>query len=223
MLVLGVDVGGTKAVCWLANEQREVIADMRGMGATLQAGGDVAVEHALRQVLVPALRAAGAPIAAVCVGMAGVDRPEEANSVRAIVERLTQVNSLLVVNDALIALEAGIATPPGIVVVAGTGSIAYGRDTRGRAARAGGWGYVLGDEGSGYWIGRHALQAVMRAADGRAPDTALVPLVLERFGVRRAQDLVQEVYFRLTQPSAIAGLSGLVNKIGRVSWRDGGA
>src|SRR5215471_5293953 len=113
MLVLGIDVGGTKAVCWLANEQREVIADLRGMGATLQAGGDVAVQHALRQVLLPALRAAQAPISAVCVGMAGVDRTEEANRVRGMLERLTQVSSLLVVNDALIALEAGIGAPPG--------------------------------------------------------------------------------------------------------------
>jgi len=64
MLVLGIDVGGTKAVCWLANEQREVLADMRGMGATLQAGGEVAVEHALRQVLLPAVHAARAPISA---------------------------------------------------------------------------------------------------------------------------------------------------------------
>jgi N-acetylglucosamine kinase-like BadF-type ATPase len=70
---------------------------------------------------------------------------------------------------------------------------------------------VLGDEGSGYWIGRQALQAVVRAADGRGAATALTPLVLEHFGVKRAQDLVQEVYFRLTQPSAIAGLSALVS------------
>src|SRR5262245_40133550 len=182
MLVLGIDVGGTKAICWLSNESREVIVDMRGVGATLQAGGEAAVENALRQVIVPAARVARGPIAAICVGMAGVDRPTEANSVRLIVERLSPGAAVLIVNDALIALEAGVNSAAGIVVVAGTGSIAYGRDARGRAARAGGWGYVLGDEGSGYWIGRQALQAVVRSADGRGPATSLTPLVLEHFG-----------------------------------------
>ena len=72
----------------------------------------------------------------------------------------------LVVNDALVALEAGAPDQPGVVVISGTGSIAYGRNREGEAARAGGWGYVLGDEGSGYWIGRAAL--ARGAARGRS-------------------------------------------------------
>lgn len=210
MLVLGIDVGGTKAVCWLANEQGDVLADVRGPGATLQAGGEVAVEHALRQVVLPPLRDAPQPVAAICIGMAGVDRPEDAEVVRAMLVRLSQLTAVLVVNDALIALEAGVGSGPGIVVVAGTGSIAYGRDGKGRAARSGGWGYVLGDEGSGYWLGRHALQAVMRAADGRGVPTSLTAGVLAHFGLRQAPDLVHEIYARPLAPAAIAGLSGLV-------------
>jgi len=210
VLVLGIDVGGTKAVGWLATEHGEVLADVRGPGATLQAGGDVAVEHVLRQVVLPPLRDAREPVAAICLGMAGVDRPQDADLVRAMLVRLSHSIPVLVVNDALIALEAGVESGPGIVVVAGTGSIAYGRDSRDRAARAGGWGHLLGDEGSGYWLGRHALQAVMRAADGRAPATALTARVLQHFGLGRPPDLVHEVYARLSQPSAIAALSGLV-------------
>lgn len=211
MLVLGIDVGGTKAVCRLANERGDVLAERRGPGATLQSGGEAAVEQALRQVILPARREAGARIDAMCLGMAGVDRPEEAAVVRAILARLGQVRSALVVNDALIALEAGIGSAAGIVIVAGTGSIAYGRDTEGRAARAGGWGHLLGDEGSGYWLGRQALHAVVRAADGRGPATALTARLFAHFGIKQSRDLVQEVYFRLSQPSAIAALSGLVH------------
>jgi N-acetylglucosamine kinase-like BadF-type ATPase len=211
MLVLGIDVGGSKAVCWLANERGDVLSETRGPGATLQVGGDVAVEQALRQVILPMLRDAETGLAGICLGMAGVDRPEDAATVRTMLVRLAQTTSVLVVNDALIALEAGVGSAPGIVIVAGTGSIAYGRDGHGRAARAGGWGYVLGDEGSGYWLGRQALQAVVRATDRRGPETSLTSRVFTHFGITRAPDLVQEVYFRLSQPAAIAALSGLVH------------
>src|SRR4030095_5169289 len=100
----------------------------------------------------------------ICLGIAGVDRAPDEAIVRGIMKRIGYKATILVVNDALIALQAGIGDLPGIVIVAGTGSIAYGRNAKGEAARAGGWGYVLGDEGSGYWIGRLALRAVVRHA-----------------------------------------------------------
>ena len=114
---------------------------------------------------------------------------------------------ILVVNDALIALQAGIGDGPGIVIVSGTGSIAYGRNAAGEAARAGGWGYVLGDEGSGYWIGRLALRAVVRHADGRGRATSLTPRLLGHFGVSRATELIQKVYHEELGPRAIAALA----------------
>ena len=99
--------------------------------------------------------------------------------IRDIMRRLGFRSNTLIVNDALIALVAGAGASPGVVVISGTGSIAYGVSHHGVAARAGGWGPTLGDEGSGYWIGRRALAAVMRDADGRGPRTDLTPLVLE--------------------------------------------
>jgi N-acetylglucosamine kinase-like BadF-type ATPase len=97
-----------------------------------------------------------------------------------------------------------------VVIISGTGSIAYGRSSLNEAARAGGWGHVLGDEGSGYWIGRAALRAVLREADRRGPQTALTPLLLEHFGVDAAQDLIHEVYQNKLQPSAIGALAHCV-------------
>jgi N-acetylglucosamine kinase-like BadF-type ATPase len=216
--VLGIDAGGTKTVCMLADEHGRVLAEARGPGANLQAAGAQEVERVLRELIETAIgRGGGATPAAIGLGMAGVDRPRDAETIHAILGRIGHRARALVVNDALIALEAGVGDAAGVVVVAGTGSIAYGRDSRGRAARSGGWGYVLGDEGSGYWIGRQALRAVVRAADGRGEETALTRRILAHYGVTRPQDLVREIYqggaeHRSaggggSQPAAIASLA----------------
>ena len=114
-------------------------------------------------------------VAAVCLGIAGVDRPADEQVIRGILRRLGYRETARVVNDAAIALAAGAPERVGIVVLAGTGSIAYGADRAGRTARAGGYGFLLADEGSGYWLGHQALRAAVRAADGRGPQTLLTP------------------------------------------------
>ena len=208
MAVMGIDAGGTRTVALLTDERGNVLSEARGDGANLQSVGSIEVERVLRDVIGRATQE-GSP-AVVCLGMAGVDRPNDEAIVRAILERILPGVNIIVVNDALIALEAGAPASAGTVVIAGTGSIAYGRTADGRAARAGGWGYVLGDEGSGYWIGRLALRAVVRASDGRGPATAMADPVLRHFGVGRPQDLVREIYLGAARPTAIAGLAPLV-------------
>jgi N-acetylglucosamine kinase-like BadF-type ATPase len=209
MVVLGIDAGGTKTVCQLADGDGRVLVETRGPGANLQADGEIGVEKALRHVIAEAIAGRTARADAICAGMAGVDRPTDAAIARAVLSRICTDARVLVVNDALIALEAAFPGAPGLVILSGTGSIAYGRDASGRAARAGGWGYVLGDEGSGYWLGRLALRAVVRAADGRGPATGLAAHVLAHYDVARAQDLVHEIYTGM-KPSAIAALAPLV-------------
>jgi N-acetylglucosamine kinase-like BadF-type ATPase len=212
MHVLGIDAGGTKTVCMLADAQGGVLGEARGPGANLQSAGELAVEKVLHDVMEATL--ADRPIvpAAICLGIAGVDRPADAAVVGGIMRRIGFKARVLVVNDALVALEAGAPGSAGIVIIAGTGSIAYGRNAAGWAARAGGWGYVLGDEGSGYWMGRLALRAVVRAADGRGPATSLTPRVLAHFGVARPEDLIHEVYHGGLRPAAIGALAALVQE-----------
>jgi len=152
--VLGIDAGGTKTVCLLADEGGTIVAEARGGGANLQAAGELEVEKVLHRVMEEALGDRAVVPAAICLGIAGVDRPDDSAVVSAIMRRIGYKARIVVVNDALVALEAGAPGQPGIVVISGTGSISYGRNANGEAARAGGWGYVLGDEGSGYWIGR---------------------------------------------------------------------
>src|SRR4030095_5317067 len=133
---------------------------------------------------------------AVCLGIAGVDREDEASTVRAIMRRIGYRSHTIVVNDALIALVAAAGDAPGVVIIAGTGAIVYGRNANGEAARAGGWGHMIGDEGSGYWIGREALSAVMRAYDGRGPATRLTAAILSHLNVDDESRLPRIVYDR---------------------------
>jgi N-acetylglucosamine kinase-like BadF-type ATPase len=210
MFVLGIDAGGTKTVCQLANARGEVLAEARRGGANLQAVGELEVEKVLHEVMEDALGDRDIVPSAICLGIAGVDRDEDSRVIRAIMRRIGYKARTLVVNDALVALEAGAPDQPGVVVIAGTGSISYGHNDRNQSARAGGWGYVLGDEGSGYWIGRAALRAVLREADRRGPETRLTDLLLKHYGVARAQDLIHHVYQGSLRPAAIAAVAKYV-------------
>ena len=205
--VLGIDAGGTKTVCQLADGEGTVLSEARGSGANLQAVGELEVEKVLHRVMEEAIGDRPIVPAVICLGIAGVDRPDDEAVVRAIMKRIGYKARVLVVNDALVALEAGAPGEPGVVIISGTGSISYGRNAHGEAARSGGWGYVLGDEGSGYWIGRAALRAVLREADRRGPKTALTPLLLAHFGVTQAQGLIHEVYHTNLKPTAIGVLA----------------
>jgi N-acetylglucosamine kinase-like BadF-type ATPase len=210
MYVLGIDAGGTKTVGYLADAEGRIVGEGRGGGANLQAHGELEVEKVLHGVIEAAYGDRSIQPAAVCLGVAGVDRAEDDRIVRGIMRRLGFRSHTLVVNDAFVALVAGVKDDPGIVLIAGTGSIAYGVSGAGLAARAGGWGYVLGDEGSGYWIGREALAAVVREADGRGPRTRLTPMVLGHFKLPQAPGLVREVYDKGLRKQAIAALGPIV-------------
>jgi N-acetylglucosamine kinase-like BadF-type ATPase len=212
MHVLGIDAGGTKTVCYLANAEGQIVGEGRGGGANLQAHGELEVEKVLHAVIEEAIENRAVLPVAVCLGVAGVDREEDDRIVRGIMRRLGFRTHALVVNDALVALVAGADDEPGVVLIAGTGSIAYGVNESGFAARAGGWGYVLGDEGSGYWIGRQALSAVVRQTDGRGSRTLLTPLLLDHFRLTRTDGLVREVYDRGLRRQSVAALGPIVDR-----------
>ena len=143
--VIGIDAGGTKTVCLLADGTGRIVARARTGGANLQAVGELQVEKVLHEVMEEAIGERDIVPAAICLGIAGVDRQDDHATVRGIMRRIGYKARTRIVNDALIALEAGAPDQPGVVIISGTGSIAYGRNAAGRAARAGGWGYVLGD------------------------------------------------------------------------------
>jgi N-acetylglucosamine kinase-like BadF-type ATPase len=96
-----------------------------------------------------------------------------------------------VVGDTVIALEAAFGAGPGVIAIAGTGSIAYGRDANGHTARAGGWGFAISDQGSGHWIGRRAISAILSAHD-QGLETALTAMILQTWKLRTIDELVQQ-------------------------------
>jgi len=208
--VLGIDAGGTKTVGLLADEQGRVVAEARGGGANLQTQGELEVEKVFDGIIETLGR--DHTISALCLGIAGVDRPHDESVIRGILRRLGYRDGVRVVNDATIALAAGAPDRVGIVVLAGTGSIAFGADRTGRTARSGGYGFLLADEGSGYWLGHQILRAAVRSADGRGPSTLLERLVFEAFGVGSVPDLIPHVYEKGLPKHRIAALAPLVEQ-----------
>jgi N-acetylglucosamine kinase-like BadF-type ATPase len=149
-----------------------------------------------------------------CLGFSGGPEDKEV-----ILREILSTNQMLVTHDALIALSGATAGEPGIIVIAGTGSIAFGRNREGRTARAGGWGYVFGDEGGGFDLTRQALRAALRLEEGWGHATKLRDLLLAETGARDANDLLHRFYTTEFPRPRIAGLSKLVEQAAQAGDR----
>lgn len=210
--VIGIDAGGTKTLGILADENGQVLAQMRAGGANLRVHGELAVEKVLYQVL-EGLELPGSPAAgALCLGMAGVGRAQDREVIEGVLRRLGRKQHVRVVNDAYVALAAGAESRTGIALVAGTGSIAYGVDSSGKSARSGGWGFLLGDEGSAFWLGHAAVRAGIRAADGRGPKTQLFDRICQDLGVSAPAELIDWFYDQELARYRVARLAPLVEE-----------
>jgi glucosamine kinase len=197
---LGIDGGGTKTRCVLADETMVLATAMSGGSNVVRLGETQAREAlhtAIRQVCATA-NISPAQISAICIGAAGAARPEIAAKLRTILAELISetvpeiaLTKIEVVGDMTIALEAAFGAGPGVIAIAGTGSIVYGRDADGHTARAGGWGFAVSDEGSGHWIGRRAISAILRAHD-QDLETALTAMVLQAWKLNTLDELVQQ-------------------------------
>lgn len=213
-LVVGLDGGGTKTVAVAVDAATPLPATPAAAAQIVplgraQAGStnwnSVGLETAhanWRAVIEQAVAAAGGRLAgvrAICIGMSGVDRPYDRAQVQQWLDDLLPGVPAQVVNDAVIALAAGTAGELlGVVLISGTGMIALGYNRAGERVRAGGWGALLGDGGSGYALGAAILRAVTWAADGRGPQTALLPAVLDFLHLEQPDQLVRWAYDDIT-------------------------
>jgi N-acetylglucosamine kinase-like BadF-type ATPase len=192
VLLLGVDGGGTHTRALVADGSGRVLGrGVAGPSNAGTAGGELA-GAGLARAVGAALEAAGVAardIAGACFGLAGLDRPQDEREFRALVSPLGLSQPAVLVNDAVIAWAGATGGRPGIIVSAGTGSVAYGRGADGREARAGGWGSPFGDEGSAYWIACEALRAVLRGVDGRDPPSSLAEPLARVAGFSEPADL----------------------------------
>ena len=192
-LVAGVDGGGSKTRVILADMNGNTLADVTGAGSAMRPGGgdhsSGIIAELVRQGMNEAGINAGRP-RTIVAGVAGVGRAAENRALTVALEDLEIADDVIVQGDGEIALTDAFGTGPGIILISGTGSIAYGRSPNRVLARCGGWGPAFGDEGSGAWIGRKALAIVASAADGREPQTALTGAVLTAAQVNEPQELI---------------------------------
>jgi N-acetylglucosamine kinase-like BadF-type ATPase len=178
-ILIGADVGGTKSAV-AVSQDGNIVGRADGPGAAVRPGRALASASTITEVVRRALSGAGRLTGDVLVvGAAGAGRPTERDELRTALRNENVASHVVVTTDIEIALAAAFEQGPGIVVSAGTGSVAVGRDHTGKRHRIGGYGWQMGDEGSGYAIGRASLGAVSRAVDGRSPPTALCDRLLK--------------------------------------------
>ncbi len=205
---VGVDGGGSKTLAVVVdesgNERGRAVA-----GSSNHTG--VGVERAMQSIygaVEEAARQAGCvlPLASAWFGLAGVDHRDDYDLLLPYLKPLAR--NVRLTNDAELVL-SGLPGAVGIALIAGTGSIALGRDARGTMARSGGWGHIVGDEGSGYDLGRRCLQAVARATDGRGQATMLVEMLLKHWRLNDASEMIGKVY-NASDKATVASLAALV-------------
>jgi N-acetylglucosamine kinase-like BadF-type ATPase len=209
-LILGVDGGGSKTVALLADASGQVIGRGQSGSANYLSVGRTAAQAAVIEAIKAAYQSAGLPFQpaeALCLGMAGVNLAEDPDWARhwALSEKLSR--RVIVTDDLELTLVAGTPQGWGIGVISGTGAVVTAKTADGRKGRAGGWGYILGDEGSGYAIGMDALRAITRAADLNAPPTLLTDLILKEWGLAVIEDLFKRLYIDGVSRREIACLS----------------
>ena len=210
---LGVDGGGTKTHVTLMTDAREVVGEGNaGPSNPLRVGVETAVSNIIKATD-QAMDSAGVlrvDIAAATLGLAGVRRADIKQRVRASFVEQLRVRKTTVLTDAEIALFATTLGKPGIVVIAGTGSVCLGMNEKGKIAIAGGWGPLAGDEGGGVGIAQTALHAVAKASDGRGIATVLSDRASEYFRASGPENLIVAIYSPQVDNSRIAGFARFV-------------
>ena len=210
-LFLGVD-GGQSATTALVADETGSILGMGHAGPCNHVEGPKGREKfttAINGSVTVACEQAGveARFAAACLGLSGGPADKDA-----LARELIHAERFLITDDASIALTGATGGAPGMVTVAGTGSICYGRNAAGKQARAGGWGHVFGDEGGAFDLARQALRAALRFEEGWGPPTALHRMLLAETGASTANDLLHRLYSTNYSKPQIAALARLVNE-----------
>ncbi|MBI2945816.1 MAG: hypothetical protein HYY25_16595 [Candidatus Wallbacteria bacterium] len=211
--ILAIEAGGTKTEAMLARPDGTVLARARGGPGNLQTRGVEGLFLVLRELLSDLADQVGREfldrVETVSLGVAGADSDSDDSRVREAVLSAGVNATVIVASDARATL-AGACGAEGVLVIAGTGSIAIGRNAEGQERRAGGWGHAFGDEGSGYDLGRQALNYTTRVLDGRAHRSLLAERVLESLGVGLGSGARAALLGLIGQVEAIARLAPVV-------------
>lgn len=214
---LGIDGGGTRTTAWLADGEGKLLGRAETGPSNPVKGGFRPAEREILKAFQNCLKEAGFPpaaarkwhppfVQALTAGIAGIDRQAARRPLLAWIRQHIPARHYLLTTDAAIALAAAVRDAPGIIVIAGTGSIAYARNDDGKVLRAGGWGTPFDDGGSGYDLGRKAVAAALQAFDRRGPDTTLTGKICEQLKL----EVITDVVTRQLKQQEVAALSRLV-------------
>jgi len=216
-LLVGIEGGGTKTTCLVVGSDGSVKGAGSGGPSNVLAVGKDRARESVRAAVRGATGGRGLDeeALAVCAGAAGAGSPEGKRMMQEVLQELHLSGRCVVVHDGVISLMAATGGRPGIVIAAGTGSMCFGMNSSGKYARSSGWGYVLGDEGSGYDIARRAMTAALRAHDLRGPQTALEQKLVKRLGLSSIEDLVKLVYVDAMPRDQMSALAPLVLEAAR--------
>ncbi|MBL1134059.1 MAG: hypothetical protein D8M56_01985 [Chloroflexi bacterium] len=210
--VMGIDGGGSNLRVVVATPDLQVVGESHAGTVNPSVIGRETAAGLIRQHMWAAITNAHlqpADIRAVCIGVAGASADHSADWLCEVVGPITPNAKIRPSADQEIALVGAHGKREGILILAGTGSVAYGVNPAGQAAAVGGWGYLLGDEGSGYWLGMSALRAISQASERRAAKTTLTESVLHELNLEKPRDLIRWLY---AQPrnAEIAQLAPLI-------------
>ena len=211
MYIVGIDGGGTKTLGILTTKSGEHLAQVESGPSNYHVVGEVETQVVLENVVGELREKSGIsstdPIH-FCLGMAGLGRAEDRKIIGSICDELGISRKRILTHDAHIALVGGTKKQHGVIIISGTGAIVYGINADRKEARASGWGYLLGDEGSGYDIAINGLRAIARAADGRGRPTELTSRILNALELNQPSDLIR--WAHAASRDAIAQLSEIV-------------
>lgn len=213
MKVLGIDGGGSRTRAVVLGADGTLLGYAMGDSINIDDYGIETATQNLRE-LVKNLSLAG-PLDAAFLSLGGVLSTRDRQAVRTICEtlELAPLEQVGIHHDAVGALAGGLLGEPGMVVVTGTGSICYGRNAKGEEGRAGNWGPLFGDEGSGHWLGKEALRAVALAHDGRGEPTRLTGEVMQWLALTELDDLLHRLYVEGLSRSEIAAFAPIVLRL----------
>lgn len=200
--VIGIDGGGTKTAALLSDLNGNVLVEETGGPSNFQIIGVQKASEVIVSLVKKCCEEIGcspSEILTIVAGLTGAGREGDKERMKLAVleearKRKTAISNVIIESDGRIALEGAFRGKPGIILIAGTGSFALAKDHKGGIHRAGGWGRILGDEGSGYVIGRDGLNAVTKHLDGRGKETLLTRLIAERLGLGNQEAIITAVY-----------------------------
>lgn len=211
---VGIDGGGSSLRVVIVDADLRICAESTGESANPGVAGHDEAAHRIQAAIRGALAAGGLSaesMTAVGIGVAGAAAAHSAGWLQTTLQGVLPQAQAVLSSDIEIALVGAHGSRSGVLILAGTGSVAGGISTSGDYLQIGGWGYLIGDEGSGFWIGREALRAVSRADDGRSQPTALTAAILSTLGLCSPPELIPWLYGRQSgQAAVVAALAPLV-------------